>query len=165
MANDWRDLPEKLKEKDLLIPIAIVIVVVASFVFLGPTITGYMSYKDQLDSCKNDLKTCQTNVQDLNVDIESLKSDLNFNKEVIVGQNNTINQLEIEIQNKTDEYNKSHSILLESYVNLANNSASNICCKMWFDNNHINSWNIDVDKISCAVDGEGDYELFCNFPN
>jgi len=161
MDFDPKELFKTLKEKDLLIPIGIVVVVVILFIILGPRISGYMAYNTQLDDCEDDLAICEEDRGNLSNTLTTTNTELESAKNTILEQNQTFTDLEIQYKAEIYTSIEQRDNITIDFNELGKNSANNICCKMKYDNPDIDSYDIVDNKISCSVDGGN--SLSCSF--
>jgi hypothetical protein len=110
---------------------------------------------DSLLKCNSDLKVKENEINNyLSLIVEdknkcdSDKNSLKFSYE------NMLNDLKKEFSISNDILKDDSRKLKQDFDNLAFNSANNICCKAKVDNNLINSYIVQNNRIICNVDSE-----------
>ncbi len=150
-----------MKHKKIVLPVVAIVIILLLVVFVGPKLTGFTVYSDNLDICEDELSACKSNSNDLSTSKTTLESSLSETKKSMSSKESELHQLQAELNHETGRLSENYDIVIEKLNLLADNSARNICCKKKYDNNEINSFNIEDNSIICAVDGT--FALNCNF--
>ena len=142
-----------LKQRKLLFPVASVIIVIALAFLIGPKITGFATYSNNLDECETNLETCNSNVATLTTQKTTAENELAATQNTLAEKENELKQINADYQAQIESLNKKYDDAVETFNKVTANAGRNICCKMRYDNGAINSFDIDDSKIVCTTDG------------
>jgi len=159
VSKDVMDKFDKAKESRYFWPITIVFVIVFLAFFIGPKLTGFTVFSSELNQCKEDLGNCGENVDSLTTQKESLELTLTNAQNTIAERDADIKNMEDRYENDKDRWQQDYDDLADTFNGVVDNAGTNRCCKEWFDNRDIDSFNIKDNVIDC-VEG-GTFKIDC----
>ncbi|MBT3940716.1 hypothetical protein HOD83_00755 [Candidatus Woesearchaeota archaeon] len=152
MVNMYKEF-DKLKGNRYFLPISMVLVVVVVGFIVGPSITGFTVFSNNLNDCKDNLDTCSENVGALTEQKAALDANLVTTHATLSELNTEITRLKDQSQLDKDNWQSDYDDLAAKFNRIVDDAGTNKCCKMQYDNADINSFNIEGDRIDCATDG------------
>jgi hypothetical protein len=160
LLSTFKDLYNIIKHKQFVIPAVVICLVAVTAIFIGPKITGFTLFSNNLEECKTDLEICGTNVDTLTEKNIQLEADLATTRNTIIEKESEIVRAQEEYENEITAANEKYDELSNTFNVIVDNAAINKCCKEYVDDNTINSFNILNDKIDC-VEG-GTFKIDCS---
>ncbi|MFH2019932.1 MAG: hypothetical protein ABIJ34_00825 [archaeon] len=167
--------PKKSRNRFKIVLGIILILIVAAFLLVKPAIIGYSVYGEvknsglssatysislqdalkNLENTQNDLTQCtQKNIEaeaglkEAADQLSTMKSEQDTNLNIIHDKMSQITEIQSGLENAENKL----KLVKNNYDDLAKNTARSICCKQKVDNENINYFDIDDDKIICKED-------------
>ena len=154
MNNKWlKEIYNNLKRQKLILPVGAVVIVIVLAFLIGPKLTGFATYSNQLSGYKTELENCTKSFGELEKQKADLEADVATLQNNLAEKEKEIEQLQSEYQKEIDDLNRKYEDATKIFDAVIANAGRNICCKLKYDIPEINSFTIRDNKIVCETDG------------
>ena len=110
------------------------------------------STKKSLEECTDELATTSNLLKEREVDVASLQAEQETNVNLIQEKMSQLTDMQVLVDEMIHRTRKAE----ENYDDLVRNTARSICCKQKIDNDEINYYDVDEDRIVCRSDAGED---------